>query len=163
MTSVVIVDDHAMFRAGVRAELGTAVDVVAEAEDVDTAIAEITQHRPDVVLLDVHLPGGGGRAVIEAVRDLPSAPRFLALASMTTRRRFLEWTARLTLAISDPRCTGDGCGGAGRGAPGRSHAELALDGVLPTFTCHDRLMPGLTKRERIERKRRSRRKPGGHL
>ena len=78
MTSVVIVDDHAMFRAGVRSELGTSVDVVAEAEDVDTAIAAITAHQPDVVLLDVHLPGGGG---VEVMRRLgPNSSRFLALS-----------------------------------------------------------------------------------
>jgi DNA-binding NarL/FixJ family response regulator len=79
---VLIVDDHAMFRAGVRAELGTSVDVVAEAADVDEALAAITEHRPDVVLLDVHLPGGGGA---EVMRRLPPAiaadgPRFLALS-----------------------------------------------------------------------------------
>ena len=79
---VLIVDDHAMFRAGVRAELGTSVDVVAEAADVDEALAAITAHRPDVVLLDVHLPGGGGA---EVMRRLPPAvaadgPRFLALS-----------------------------------------------------------------------------------
>jgi DNA-binding NarL/FixJ family response regulator len=82
---VLIVDDHAMFRAGVRAELGssgaTAVDVVAEAADVDGALAAIAEHHPDVVLLDVHLPGGGGA---EVMRRLPPAaaadgPRFLAL------------------------------------------------------------------------------------
>ena len=64
MTTVLIVDDHAMFRAGVRAELGTSVDVVAEAADVDEAIAAVLKHRPDVVLLDVHLPGGGGAEVM---------------------------------------------------------------------------------------------------
>ena len=53
MTTVVIVDDHAMFRAGVRAELGEAVTVRAEAEDVDSAVKAIGQTRPDVVLLDV--------------------------------------------------------------------------------------------------------------
>ena len=53
-----------MFRAGVRAELGTSVDVVAEAADVDEAVAAILEHRPDVVLLDVHLPGGGGAEVM---------------------------------------------------------------------------------------------------
>jgi DNA-binding NarL/FixJ family response regulator len=79
---VLIVDDHAMFRAGVRAELGTSVDVVAEAADVDEALAAIAEHHPDVVLLDVHLPGGGGA---EVMRRLPPAlaadgPRFLALS-----------------------------------------------------------------------------------
>jgi len=70
--TVLIVDDHAMFRAGVRAELGTTVDVVAEAADVDEAIAAIVEHHPDVVLLDVHLPGGGG---VEVMRRLAASPR----------------------------------------------------------------------------------------
>jgi len=78
VTTVVIVDDHAMFRAGVRAELGTDVDVVAEAEDVDTAVAAIAQHHPDVVLLDVHLPGGGGVEVMR--RTGPTETKFLALS-----------------------------------------------------------------------------------
>jgi DNA-binding NarL/FixJ family response regulator len=78
VTRVLIVDDHAMFRAGVRAELGTDVDVVAEAEDVDTALAAIREHHPDVVLLDVHLPGGGG---VEVMRRLgPTDTKFLALS-----------------------------------------------------------------------------------
>jgi len=77
---VVLVDDHRMFRSGVRAELGEAVDVVGEAEDVDGAVAVITATAPDVVLLDVHLPGGGGRAVLQAlVPQLPDV-RFLALS-----------------------------------------------------------------------------------
>jgi len=77
---VVLVDDHRMFRTGVRAELGTAVDVVGEAEDAEQAVAVITATRPDVVLLDVHLPGGGGRAVLAAlVGTLPDV-RFLALS-----------------------------------------------------------------------------------
>ncbi|HEX7738517.1 MAG TPA: response regulator transcription factor [Marmoricola sp.] len=83
---VVIVDDHAMFRAGVRAELGDAVEVVGEAADVDEAVAVIDQERPDVVLLDVHLPGGGGASVMKHVApSLRSArsglrPQFLALS-----------------------------------------------------------------------------------
>ncbi|HEY8300623.1 MAG TPA: response regulator transcription factor [Jatrophihabitans sp.] len=80
MTSVVLVDDHAMFRAGVRAELGTRVDVVAEAGDPAGAVSAIRAHRPDVVLLDVHMPDGGGLAVLETIgSDLPDT-RFLALS-----------------------------------------------------------------------------------
>jgi DNA-binding NarL/FixJ family response regulator len=77
---VVLVDDHRMFRTGVRAELGPSVDVVGEAEDVPSALSVIQSSRPDVVLLDVHLPGGGG---IEVLRQLvPTLPdvRFLALS-----------------------------------------------------------------------------------
>jgi DNA-binding NarL/FixJ family response regulator len=83
---VLIVDDHAMFRAGVRSELGSAgaaaVDVVAEAADVDEAIAAIAEHRPDVVLHDVHLPGGGGAEVMRRMSPAQAAdgPRFLALS-----------------------------------------------------------------------------------
>ena len=54
---VLIVDDHSIFRSGLRADLGTRVDVVGEAADVDAAVAAIAETRPDVVLLDVHLPG----------------------------------------------------------------------------------------------------------
>jgi DNA-binding NarL/FixJ family response regulator len=77
---VVLVDDHRMFRTGVRAELGDAVDVVGEAEDVDGAVAVIRATAPDVVLLDVHLPGGGGRAVLQALVPLLPDVRFLALS-----------------------------------------------------------------------------------
>jgi DNA-binding NarL/FixJ family response regulator len=78
--SVVIVDDHAMFRAGVRAELGGAVTVLAEAADVDEAVAAVLTHRPDVVLLDVHLPGGGGGEVIRRTAGKAPETRFLALS-----------------------------------------------------------------------------------
>ncbi len=85
-TTVVIVDDHAMFRAGVRSELGSAVHVLAEAADVDEAVKAVVSHHPDVVLLDVHLPGGGGAEVMRRValaeRSAPSGAttRFLALS-----------------------------------------------------------------------------------
>ncbi len=78
--TVVIVDDHAMFRSGVRAELGTAVEVLAEAEDVDTAVAAVLTHVPDVVLLDVHLPGGGGGEVMRRTARKAPDTRFLAVS-----------------------------------------------------------------------------------
>lgn len=77
---VVLVDDHALFRAGVRAELGDRVDVVGEAGTVDEAVAAVLAERPDVTVVDVHLPDGGGRAIIERVRrEWPEAV-FLALS-----------------------------------------------------------------------------------
>lgn len=78
-----LVDDHALFRAGVRSELAAAVgviEVVGEAGEVDRAVADILRLRPDVVLVDVHLPGGGGRAIIEQVRRTWSEAVFLALS-----------------------------------------------------------------------------------
>ncbi|MCD0453172.1 response regulator transcription factor [Actinocorallia sp. API 0066] len=79
MTRVVLVDDHQMFRTGVRAELGPQIEVVGEAADVDSAVEVITATEPEVVLLDVHLPGGGGVEVLR--RILPSkGVRFLALS-----------------------------------------------------------------------------------
>jgi len=77
---IFLVDDHAVFRAGVRAELGAAVDIVGEADEVDPAIELILERAPDVVLLDVHLPGGGGLAVLRAVVPQRPQVRFLALS-----------------------------------------------------------------------------------
>jgi len=80
--TVVIVDDHAMFRSGVRSELAAAgaeqVMVLAEASDVDSAVAAITAHQPRVVLLDVHLPGGGGVEVMR--RSISPDTLYLALS-----------------------------------------------------------------------------------
>ena len=81
---VVVVDDHRLFRAGVRAEIGALVEVVGEAADVRSAVALIRQTVPDVVLLDVHMPDGGGQAVLAALRaELPRV-RFLALSVADT-------------------------------------------------------------------------------
>ena len=77
---VLLVDDHDLVRSGVRVELGDAVDVVGEASEVDAAIELIRERRPDVVLLDVHMPGGGGVAVLEGVRGVAPDVRFLALS-----------------------------------------------------------------------------------
>ena len=80
-TTVVIVDDHAIFRAGVKSELEKGVKVVGEASNVHEAILMIGKKQPDVVLLDVHMPDGGGVEVIRQVAELDSdPPRFLALS-----------------------------------------------------------------------------------
>jgi DNA-binding NarL/FixJ family response regulator len=65
--TVFLVDDHRLFLSGVRNELGDRFEIVGQASEVDEAVAAIRAARPDVVLLDVHMPGGGGRAVLEAV------------------------------------------------------------------------------------------------
>ena len=77
---VFLVDDHQMFRAGVRAEIGEHVEVVGEAADVESATQGIRATRPEVVLLDVHLPGGGGKAVIETIKHEQPDIVFLALS-----------------------------------------------------------------------------------
>ena len=77
---VFLVDDHVMFRAGVRSELGAYVDVVGEASTVGQAVTAIAAVQPDVVLLDVHMPDGGGRAVLDSVRKSHPQVKFLALS-----------------------------------------------------------------------------------
>jgi len=80
MIRVVLVDDHALFRAGVRGELGDRVDILGEAESVADAVPLIKELDPDVVLLDVHLPDGGGEAVIAGVALERPGVKFLALS-----------------------------------------------------------------------------------
>ena len=79
---VFLVDDHSVFRAGVKAEIGKAVDIVGEAGTVLDAITNIRNTTPDVVLLDVHMPDGGGVAVIQGVVNgsVATIPKFLALS-----------------------------------------------------------------------------------
>ena len=77
---VFVVDDHQLFRAGVRAEIGAAVELVGDASEVAAAVQLIGERQPDVVLVDVHMPDGGGAAVIRQVlRDHPDI-RFLAVS-----------------------------------------------------------------------------------
>jgi DNA-binding NarL/FixJ family response regulator len=77
---VVIVDDHTLFRSGVRAELEPLLEILAEAGTVEEAEAAIAEHEPDVVLLDVHMPGGGGVEVIRRAAAAGLRPTFLALS-----------------------------------------------------------------------------------
>jgi DNA-binding NarL/FixJ family response regulator len=77
---VVVVDDHALFRSGVRAELEGHVDIVGDAASVAEAVEVIAAAQPDVVLLDVHLPDGGGADVIAAIAPAHPGVRFLALS-----------------------------------------------------------------------------------
>lgn len=77
---VVVVDDHAMFRSGVKHDIGGRVQLVGEGDDVPTAVAAILAAVPDVVLLDIHLPGGGGVEVIKQVGAVEPGVKFLALS-----------------------------------------------------------------------------------
>jgi len=83
VTTVIIVDDHSIFRSGLRADLDGSIEVLGEAASVDEAVALIAELRPDVVLLDVHLPGGaggGGAEVLQRSSALLDSVRFLALS-----------------------------------------------------------------------------------
>lgn len=77
---VFLVDDHDLIRSGLRTELAGAVELAGEADEVDCAIEMILERAPDVVLLDVHMPNGGGRAVLQAVLQINPTIRFLALS-----------------------------------------------------------------------------------
>lgn len=77
---VYLVDDHRLFLSGVKAELSEEFRIVGSSHDVDTAIAEIRGYDPEVVLVDVHMPDGGGVAVIEAVAETNPDVKFLALS-----------------------------------------------------------------------------------
>lgn len=78
--NVYLVDDHRLFLSGVKAELSEEFRIVGTADDVDTAIEEIRGYNPDVVLIDVHMPDGGGIAVVEGVAETNPDVKFLALS-----------------------------------------------------------------------------------
>jgi len=78
---VFVVDDHDIFRAGIRAELPAEVEVIGDASEVEAAVEMIVERQPDIVLVDVHMPGGGGRAVIEGVHESNPDLKFLALSA----------------------------------------------------------------------------------
>ncbi len=81
MTTVFIVDDHDLFRAGVRAELPDDLEIVGDASEVQPAIEMIRERQPDLVLVDVHMPAGGGRAVITGVHSTHPEIPFLAISA----------------------------------------------------------------------------------
>jgi DNA-binding NarL/FixJ family response regulator len=154
MTRVVLVDDHQMFRTGVKAELGPSIEVVGEAGDVDQAVAVITELEPEVVLLDVHLPGGGG---IEVLRRLQGTgrTRFLALSVSDAAEDVIgvvRGGARgyVTKTISGPELTN----AIGRVAEGDAVFSPRLAGfVLDAFSATDAPavdpeLDQLTQRER---------------
>ena len=85
-----LVDDHDIVRAGLRATLEPSFDIVGEAGDVDSAVIGILQTRPDVVLLDVKLPGGGGKRVIERVRQAVGNIKFMALTVASSREEVAQ-------------------------------------------------------------------------
>jgi DNA-binding NarL/FixJ family response regulator len=154
MTRVVLVDDHQMFRTGVKAELGDAVEIVGEAGDVDEAVAVISGAAPDVVLLDVHLPGGGGIEVLRRLQGATAA-RFLALSVSDAAEDVIgvvRGGARgyVTKTISGPELTA----AIGRVAEGDAVFSPRLAGfVLDAFAATDARVADpeldrLTQRER---------------
>ena len=87
---VFLVDDHRLFVSGVRSELGSSFSIVGEAGDAEQAVAGILETSPDVVLLDVHMPGGGGVAVIRTVAPQRPDVRFLALSVSDAAQDVIE-------------------------------------------------------------------------
>jgi DNA-binding NarL/FixJ family response regulator len=152
---VFVVDDHSLFRSGVRHEVEPAVEVVGEAGDVAAAIDGIRDLEPDVVLLDVHLPGGGGRAILDAVLATHPGVRFLALSVSDDPGDVIgvvRGGARgyVVKAISGPEL----CQAIARVHAGDAYFSPRLAGfVLDAFTGDARVpldpeLDGLTRRER---------------
>jgi DNA-binding NarL/FixJ family response regulator len=152
---VFVIDDHSLFRSGVRAEVEPAVEVVGEAGDVTAAVEGIRALEPDVVLLDVHLPGGGGRAVLDAVLATHPGVRFLALSVSDDPGDVIgvvRGGARgyVVKAISGPEL----CQAIRRVHAGDAYFSPRLAGfVLDAFTgdtpaALDAELDGLTRRER---------------
>jgi DNA-binding NarL/FixJ family response regulator len=157
LPTVVLVDDHALFRAGVRSELEGLVEIVGEAGDVDAAVREIVARAPDVVLLDVHLPGGGGVEILRRLATEAPDARCLALSVSDDpedviaviragARGYVTKTISATDladavrrvqdddAVFSPRLAGfvlDAFSGGGGGAPAPSAPDAELDQLTP--------------------------------
>src|ERR1044071_5408885 len=161
LPTVVLVDDHALFRAGVRSELEGLVEIVGEAGDVDGAVATIVSAAPDVVLLDVHLPGGGGVEILRRLATEAPGAKCLALSVSDDpedviaviragARGYVTKTISPTEladavrrvqdddAVFSPRLAGfvldafaNGGGAAGPGAPAAASSDADLDQLTP--------------------------------
>jgi DNA-binding NarL/FixJ family response regulator len=176
--TVVLVDDHALFRAGVRAELDALVDIIGEAGDVDAAVREIVTKAPDVVLLDVHLPGGGGVEILRRLTTEAPDAKCLALSVSDDpedviaviragARGYVTKTISATELVDAIRRVQDGDavfsprlagfvldafagGGSGSGSGSRSRSGSATGAGTPTSAAptHDAELDQLTPRER---------------
>ncbi|MEA2423621.1 MAG: hypothetical protein QOH13_31 [Thermoleophilaceae bacterium] len=163
MTRVLIVDDHELFRAGVRGQVEPSVEVVGEASGVDEAVRLIELQKPDVVLLDVHMPDGGGVEVLRRASELEQRPRFLALSASDAAEDVIAViragargyvtksisTAELLDAI-ERVCGGDAVFSprlagfvldAFAGAPGEAERDMGSDPPSPADDSVDQLTP----------------------
>jgi DNA-binding NarL/FixJ family response regulator len=147
-----LVDDHDVVRAGMAAILSDHVDLVGEADNVADAVELILERQPDVVVLDVRLPGGGGAAVIEAVRPKLSSVRFMALTVSTSREDVLRmmnagvdgYVTKSTMRSDLPQLVEQTAGGSRPMSPDVAGHLLDIDEEIPT----DGALGRLTSRER---------------
>src|SRR5204862_216010 len=136
MTNVVIVDDHQLFRAGVRAELDGLVDVLGDASTVEDAVRLILEAEPDVAVLDVHMPGGGGPEGIRQVGERRPAPRFRPLGRAAPPRRLMDLASLAEEIRAHRGCGFEPCETATRMVPGEGSptAAVMLVGEAPGAT-----------------------------
>lgn len=148
---VFLVDDHDIVRTGTRAILEPHFDIVGEADNVEAAIDLISERDPDVVVLDVHLPGGGGSVVIDAVRPIRPAVLFMALTVSTSRAdvmRLLEsgvdgYITKTTIGADLPDLIRQTAAGARPVSPEVAGFLLDIDETIA-----DEALARLTPRER---------------
>ena len=140
MTGVVIVDDHSLFRAGVRAELDGLVDVLGDAATVEDAVRLIAELEPDVVLLDVHMPGGGG---LEVIRQSAAAQRFLALSVSDAPEDVIAVIRAGARGYVTKTISGDG---AGRRDPPRGRRRRRLLAAAGRVRARRVRLPGARRR-----------------
>jgi DNA-binding NarL/FixJ family response regulator len=146
---VVVVDDHALFRDGVRSRLSGSVALVGEAGTVEEAVALIRAERPDVVLLDVHMPDGGGLAVVRAIRREIPEVRFLALSVSDAPADVIELVrAGASGYVTKSIEPADLAGAVRRVAAGEAVFTPSLAGFVLDDAQDDPELASLTPRER---------------